>query len=48
MNTGDKLIVECTRDAVWGVGLTPHQAITTKPEWFKGANLGGVLLMELR
>ena len=40
MNTGDKLIVEGARDAVWGIGFTPHQAITTNAEWFKGANNG--------
>ena len=48
LNTGDKYLVEATRDTFYGAGLTPHLCRTTNPKMHPGQNHLGKLLMELR
>ena len=45
-NSGDKIIAECTRDMLWGTGLSPY--LTKTSRMFPGENLLGELLMQLR
>lgn len=46
LNTGDKMIAECTKDRVWGSGLSPFHTRTS--HCYPGANLTGKILMDLR
>ncbi len=46
IDSEDKIIAESTRDMLWGSGLSPYFTKTSMR--FPGANLLGVLLMELR
>ena len=48
LNTGDKYLVEATRDTFWGAGLSPHLCRTTDPASYPGYNYLGLLLMDLR
>ena len=48
MKTGDKYLVEATRDTFWGAGFAPHLCRTTDPANHPGGNHLGNLLMELR
>lgn len=48
LNTGNKYLVEATKDVYYGSGLTPHLSRTTKISLHPGANHLGKLLMELR
>ena len=41
-----KLLAECTRDCLWGTGLSPYYTSTTST--FHDSNLLGTLLMEHR
>ncbi len=46
--TGDKPIVECTADLYWASGLNEHLTKTTSPSKYKGKNMLGALLEEMR
>ena len=47
--TGDALIAEASpRDCIWGIGYGAERARLTPPDRFRGQNLQGRLLMELR
>lgn len=47
--TGDAIIAEASPfDEIWGIGLTAREARRCMPENWKGENLAGKLLMELR
>jgi ribA/ribD-fused uncharacterized protein len=47
--TGDKIIVEASpRDQIWGIGLGPENPLATQPEKWRGQNLLGFALMEVR
>lgn len=49
LNTGDKLIIESSPwDKVWGTGLEIGHYDAMDPEMFKGKNLLGKALMEIR
>lgn len=41
-------LVEATRDQYWGCGFTPEIARHTKPEYYTGSNMLGILLMDAR
>ena len=47
--TGDKIIVEASPvDSIWGIGLAPENPLATQPEKWRGQNLLGFALMEVR
>jgi ribA/ribD-fused uncharacterized protein len=47
--TGDKIIVEASsRDTIWGIGLGPENPLAQVPEKWRGLNLLGFALMEVR
>jgi ribA/ribD-fused uncharacterized protein len=47
--TKDKIIVEASpRDQIWGIGLSPENPLATQPEHWRGQNLLGFALMEVR
>lgn len=47
--TGDKIIVEASpRDQIWGIGLGPENPLALIPEKWRGQNLLGFALMEVR
>lgn len=48
LNTGDKYLVEATKDTFYGSGLSPYLSRTTDPSHYPGSNHLGKLLMELR
>jgi ribA/ribD-fused uncharacterized protein len=49
MATGDKIIVEASpRDTIWGIGLGPENPLAQVPEKWRGLNLLGFALMEVR
>ncbi len=49
LKTGQRILVEASpRDRVWGIGLTAHDARAENPEAWKGLNLLGFALMEVR
>jgi ribA/ribD-fused uncharacterized protein len=49
VNTKDRIIVEASPvDAIWGVGLAPDNPQITNPKDWKGLNLLGFALMEVR
>ena len=48
-NTKDALLVECSvRDKIWGIGLSMKDKHRFEPEFCKGTNLQGNVLMEVR
>jgi len=49
LDTGDKLIVECNpKDPVWGIGLSETDPATLDQSQWKGQNLLGEVLMQIR
>ena len=49
LNTGDKVIVEASpRDTIWGIGLSQDNPKATSPSTWRGENLLGFALMEVR
>jgi ribA/ribD-fused uncharacterized protein len=49
LSTGDKIIVEASPlDKIWGVGLSEENSIIENPNYWKGKNLLGFALMEVR
>jgi ribA/ribD-fused uncharacterized protein len=49
LNTGDRIIVEASPvDFIWGIGLSKDHAATRNPFQWKGTNLQGFALMEVR
>ena len=49
LGTGDSIIVEASPlDRVWGIGLGAANELATNPERWRGLNLLGFALMEVR
>ena len=49
LNTGDKVIVEASpRDTIWGIGLPQDNPKAMNPSTWRGKNLLGFALMEVR
>jgi ribA/ribD-fused uncharacterized protein len=49
INTGDSILVEASPyDYIWGVGLKETQSVINNPYMWKGLNLLGFSLMEVR
>lgn len=47
--TGDKVLVEASPfDRIWGVGMGPHHPDVARPTAWRGSNLLGFALMEVR
>jgi ribA/ribD-fused uncharacterized protein len=49
LNTGNQVLVEASPvDKVWGIGLASHHPSAKNPNLWKGLNLLGFALMEVR
>ena len=49
INTGDRILVEASPvDKIWGIGLTMDDPASKDPSLWKGQNLLGFALMEVR
>lgn len=48
LGTGDAILAEATSDIYWACGLTRNQACHTKPSFWKGNNVLGAMLIEIR
>lgn len=49
LDTGSLILVECNpNDNIWGIGLSIEQAKKTHPGNWKGQNLLGIVLMDVR
>ncbi|MCM1110307.1 MAG: NADAR family protein [Clostridium sp.] len=49
LSTGDKIIVEASpKDSIWGIGLEESAPAATDPAKWRGGNLLGFALMEVR
>lgn len=46
--SGDRIILQATRDKFWGTGLSPEISKHTTPEFWPGKNMLGAMLAELR
>ena len=47
-STGNKMIVEATRNSIWGIGQPFTSPNVLQPETYNGQNLLGVILMKIR
>lgn len=49
LGTGDRVLVEASpRDRIWGIGLSANNPLAEVPEQWRGLNLLGFALMEVR
>ncbi len=49
LSTGDKILVEASpKDTIWGIGMTKENKDAIRPNRWKGQNLLGFALMEVR
>ena len=48
LDSVDRVIAEGTIDSYWGIGMPPHIAATTNPDFYNGRNILGLVLMEVR
>lgn len=49
LGTGDRVLVEAApRDTIWGIGLGPNNPAVSDPTRWRGRNLLGFALMEVR
>lgn len=49
LNTGNKMLVEASPyDKIWGIGLAPNDPLVLDPRNWKGLNLLGKVLMDVR
>lgn len=49
LGTGDRVLVEASpRDTIWGIGMGGSNPLATDPEQWRGENLLGFVLMEVR
>lgn len=49
LSTGNSLLAECAvHDTIWGIGMSMHNKNKTNPDMWKGQNLLGRALMEVR
>lgn len=48
LNTGNAILAEATADIYWACGLSRNQAYHTKPSFWKGNNVLGAMMMEIR
>ena len=48
LDSVDRVIAEGNIDSYWGIGMPPHIAATTNPDFYNGRNNPGLVLMEVR
>ena len=48
MQTGDRKLVEATRDLFWASGLSPKESVSTQPGYYPGLNQLGRVLERVR
>ncbi len=48
LDSGTKILVECTQNRFWGSGLTREETLKTSPSDWPGRNMMGELLTEIR
>ncbi|MFT6961044.1 MAG: ribA/ribD-fused uncharacterized protein [Flammeovirgaceae bacterium] len=48
LSTGNRVLVEASPDAIWGIGMTQDHKAIYNPRAWRGLNLLGFALMEVR
>ena len=48
IQTGDRKLVEATRDLFWASGLSPKESVSTQPGYYPGLNQLGRVLERVR